>query len=291
MKRYFKITFTLFVINSFNSPALADSLNWVGCGISKDGFMQELAIAYEKKTGVTIKLRGGGAQKGIRDVSRARADLGGTCRHKVDVPEEANAKLHHVAWDALVVIVSKNNPIKSISLEQIRQIFTGKITNWKNLNGINARIELIVRKGKTSGVGLTAREMLFQNPDLDFHPISENPRSSEVVEFLIGKRVNAIGLTGVSSAKRKTTLKMVPISGVFPAKRNIISGQYPFFRPLYLVTNKKVSGEVQKFVEFALSKEGQTVISRNGTVNLLEGRYLKAMFMNKYYGQYFKELK
>ena len=106
------------------------TLSWSGCGISKKAFMKELAKAYEAKTGVKIKLSGGGATKGIRNVASRKLSLGGACRHTIENPVnlsphplERRVRMIPVAWDALVVIVHKSNKVENITLAQIRRIF------------------------------------------------------------------------------------------------------------------------------------------------------------------------
>ncbi len=273
----FLLTLAMFVLMDglfLSKQAEASELKWVGCGITKKAFMKELAAAYEKKTGTKIIIKGGGATKGIRAVAGGVADLGGTCRHKIDVPEEKAAKLHQVAWDALVVVVNKDSQVDSITVEQIKKVLTGKIKNWKEIGGSDSPIKLYVRKGRISGVGLMVREVIFNNPDQGFSPEAKIKRSSGPLERAISHDLYGIGMTGISSAKKRKRLKILKIDGVAPTKENIMSGKYPFYRPLYLVTKGEPAGEVKKFIEFALGPEGQTVISGQGTVNLEEGKVL-----------------
>ncbi len=253
----------------------AKELKWVGCGITKKAFMKELSEAYRKKTGTKIIIKGGGATKGIRFVAKGVSDLGGSCRHTIDVPEEKGVKMVQVAWDAIVVVVNKNNPVDNISSAQLKAILTGKIRNWKALGGPDAPINLYIRKGKISGVGLMARELIFHNPDQEFASNAKKMRSSGPLERAISRDKFGIGLTGISSAKKRKRLKILKIDGVYPSKDNIMKGNYPYYRPLYLVVSEKPSEEVKKFIDFALSPEGQMVISKQGTVNLEEGKLLK----------------
>lgn len=253
----------------------AKELKWVGCGITKKAFMKELSKAYEKKTGIQVIIKGGGATKGIRAVAKGLADMGGTCRHTIDDPQEKGVNLHQVAWDAIVVVVNKDNPVDNITVEQLKGVFTGKIRNWKELGGNDAPIKLYVRKGKISGVGLMAREMIFNNPDQEFYAKAKVKRSSGPLERAISGDKNGIGISGISSAKKRKKLKILKANGIAPTKENIGSGKYPFYRPLYIVTKANPSPEVQKFIQFALSDEGQKVISEQGTVNLSEGKTLE----------------
>ena len=251
-------------------------LSWAGCGISKAAFMSEMAAAYEKKTGVKIDLVGGGATKGIRNVSSKETTIGGTCRHVIEKegspmthPEERRVQLTPVAWDALVVITHKDNPVDTISSEQLRKVYKGQITNWKELGGQNAPIELYARKGKVSGVGRTLRELLFYNYDEEFvatHVVD----STGPLERAMEKNPNGIGTTGVSSARKlvkNKTAKILKLDGKESSYENIRTGQYVLYRPLYVVTNLQESNpEVKKFVQFVSSDEGKAIMRKAGTV-------------------------
>src|SRR5205807_1291752 len=113
------------------TPVAAATLHWVGCDISKASFMDDVVAAFEQKTGHKIALEDGGATRGIRDVVAHRAEMGGSCRHALDIPEERGVKLIPVAWDALVAIVHPSNPVSDITRGQLRDVLTGKISHWQ----------------------------------------------------------------------------------------------------------------------------------------------------------------
>jgi phosphate transport system substrate-binding protein len=285
-----KFTFSLFIAITlifallgsylFISPSVDASekqtLTWAGCGITKKAFMAELAAAFEKKMGTKILLQGGGATRGIRDTAEGKTDMGGTCR--MTLPEldstEWNVNLHPVAWDALAIILHKENSVDNISEEQIRKIYTGKITNWKQLDGADAPIHLYVRKGKTSGVGYTVRQYIFRDRTVDFQTDEKYiVKSSGPLEKAVEKDPYAMGITGVSSA-RKRNVKIVGINGYVPTFENVRDGKYTLYRPLYLVTGSNPSKAVTAFIKFAQSKEGRRVIQANGTVPYLDALHL-----------------
>ena len=260
-------------------PLLAESapakkITWAGCGISKNAFMGEMATAYEKKTGVKIELLGGGATKGIRQVASKEVQIGGTCRHVIEKDgsmmthdEERRIELRPVAWDALVMIVHKDNPVDNISIDQMRKIFKGQITNWKTLGGKDAPIELYVRKGKISGVGRTLRELMFYNYEEEFvakHVVEE---SSNLEKDMV-TNPNGAGVTGVSSARKlKGIAKILKLDGKEASYDNIRTGNYLLYRPLYIVTNlQEKDPEVKKFVAFVSGDEGKQIMRSVGTV-------------------------
>jgi len=264
------VSFSLFFVASL-SVAAPNQINWAGCGITKKAFMKELAKAYETKTGIKVNLSGGGATKGIRNAAKGSIDIGGACRVAMeDHPEERSAYQIPVAWDALAVIVNKKNPVESISFEQLQGVYLGKITNWKDLGGLNAKIELYVRRGKFSGVGRTLRELVFANYNQEFPSATHVTKSSGPLEKGIVKNLNGFGTTGISSAKRRD-VKILKLEGKAPTYENIKKGHYVLYRPLYLVTKGSASDpEVKKFIKFALSREGMKIIRKAGTVPYAE---------------------
>ncbi|MEW6600347.1 MAG: phosphate ABC transporter substrate-binding protein [Nitrospirota bacterium] len=251
-------------------------LKWVGCGVTKEAFMHELAVAYTKKTGVRIQIEGGGATRGIRDTAALKSDMGGSCRHILPIAEEENVRLIQVAWDALVVIVNRGNPVSGITIEQLKSILKGGISNWKDLGGPDRKIKLVIREqgpgGKISGVGMMTRELVFFDREMDYTDDAIKMESSGPLEEYVQDNDMTVGITGVSSARRRN-VKLLHLNGVAPTYENIASGRYPLFRPLYLVLPKKTNGKrnAEDFVSFVLSDEGQEILKLYGTVTLEDG--------------------
>ncbi|MEJ2143363.1 MAG: phosphate ABC transporter substrate-binding protein [Gammaproteobacteria bacterium] len=241
-------------------------IRWAGCGITKKAFMSELAAAYTEKTHIKVVLEGGGATRGIRDTVALKIDMGGTCR--MPLPEFNHSELfstvYPVAWDALAVITNPDNPVKSFSTQQIKDIYLGKIKNWKQLGWIDAPINLYVRKSKISGVGYAIRQYIFQDGSIEFKTKYKVP-SSGPLEKGIEKDPYGIGITGISSAKKRK-VNIAEFDGRSPSFENVKSGNYGLYRPLYLVTGPSPSKKVQDFILFATSNEGREIIRESGTV-------------------------
>ena len=268
----------LLIAISLNAHATT-TINWGGCGISKLGFMQDLARAYEQETGVHINLEGGGATKGIRMVASNHIDIGGSCRLPLVVrnPDgsysidkaESHVKTIPVGWDALVVIANPNNHgIDSISREQLREVLTGTITNWRQLGAErDAPINLYVRQGKISGVGLTLRQQLFNNRDQDFTVRANILPSSGKIEQAVENDPNGLAVSGISSSRHRQ-LRLLKLDGIEPSMHTLQSGDYKLFRILFLVTppNYAEHQVVKSFVDFALSAKGQRIIQDAGTL-------------------------
>lgn len=255
----------------FSSVTSALTMSWVGCGITKKAFMAELSKAYEKETGVHITIEGGGATKGIRKVAAIGADLGGACRYRLEGNEkEQGIKFNPVAWDALVVISHKDNPVESINMQQLKQLYRGEISNWKELGGEDRPLRLLARKGKISGVGLSIRQLVFGDLEMNFATDRLYP-SSGPLEKAVEKDPLAIAITGISSA-RKRNVKVLSLEGKRPSYENIKSGNYLLYRPLYLITRPQSdkADEIARFLAFAHSRKGREIIRSNGVVPYLE---------------------
>jgi phosphate transport system substrate-binding protein len=281
--------------------AAGKELTWAGCGISKKGFMNDLAKAYEEKTGVKINIAGGGATKGLRQVASGKINMGGSCRlplvYKKDdgttqvLGIERNLSVIPVGWDALVTIVNKDNKmIDSINTAQLKDIFTGKINNWKQLDGKTDKpINLYVRKGKISGVGLTLRQQLFNNTNQNFAKSAKVLKSSGKIETALGKDPYGIAVSGISSSRHRKNLTMLKLDGVEPTMDNLKKSKYKLYRILFLVAPKDYmkNPDMKSFVDFALSIQGQKVIEKAGTLPYRKGfgllrtaasfEYLRAM--------------
>ncbi len=272
----------LLILPASQAQTQTDELYWAGCGITKKAFMTELAKAYTKKTGINVNIQGGGATRGIRDAASGKVDIGGACRMTIEGNKlEANAYQIPVAWDALVVIVNKENPVNEISFEQLQGLYLGKIKNWKALGGVDAPIELYIRRGKISGVGRTLRELVFANFEQEF-VASHVVKSSGPLEKGVMKNPNGIGMTGISSAKRRD-VKLLKLDGKYPDYENIRKGEYALYRPLYLVIDKSNRDQkVHAFIKYALSRDGQTLIREQGTVPYSEAMALVMKQLEQY---------
>jgi phosphate transport system substrate-binding protein len=240
-----------------------------GCSISNVGYLTALAGEYQRRTGTKVFVRGGGSLVGIEDLRNGNVDFAASCRGR-EAGDPKGLQFIQVAWDALVFIVHKSNPVDNISLDNVRSIYEGKITNWRQLGGRDALIELFVSRSRMglSGVETSVRDMLLsgkavESPNARFVP------SSGIVEQLVETTADGFASTGFSSASRRR-VKMLKVNGVYPTVKAIVSGKYGLRRPLFLLIPSNPKPQVMKFVSFALSEEGQHFISSQGMVSVLD---------------------
>ena len=237
----------------------AQKLKFAGCSISAVAYMKDMAKAYEKKTGIPVEVKGGGVPMGIAATTSGKVDLSGSCRHMLKREIESGAVPTVVGYDMLMVIVHPENPVESLTIEQVRRIFSGKLANWKQAGGPDKGIVLVGREVDDAGVAVMFKEMVMK--DL---PMSENRlnllSSSEIEQEMEGNKYG-IAVTGISALTRK--VKVLKINGTAASRENFRNGGYPLVRPLYLVTKGRPSGPTKNFIEFVLSEEGQIVMAKN----------------------------
>ena len=262
------ILFSLFFC--WAPSAYSESITGSGCSVSNVGYLQELAKEYERQTGVKVLVRGGGTVVGIEDVRTGRVDFAASCRKK-SADDPADVDFIQVAWDALVFIVHKSNPLNDISLDEARDIYAGRITNWKQLKGMDSPIKIFVSKSKKglSGVEGSTRELVLKGKEIVETPHTLFLASTAIVEQMVEDTPGGFATTGFSSA-RKRDVKMLKVNRVSPDKKNITTNKYPLKRPLFLLVPRRANPAVKKFIDFALSNKGQKFISSQGVVSLAD---------------------
>ena len=251
-------------------PAHTETITGSGCSVSNVGYLQELAKEYERETRVKVLVRGGGTVVGIEDVRKGKVDFAASCRNK-SADDPADVDFIQVAWDALAFIVHKSNPLNDISLEEVRAIYAGKVTNWKQLKGKDSPIKVFISKTKKglSGVEGATRELVLNGKEVIATPHTLFLASTAIVEQMVEDTPGGFATTGFSSA-RKRDVKMLKVNGVSPEKKNIMNNKYPLKRPLFLLVPHRAKPAVKNFIDFALSNKGQKFISSQGVVSLVD---------------------
>lgn len=172
-----------------------------------------------------------------------------------------------VALDGLAVVVNPANPVGKLTMQQLADIFDGKITNWKEVGGKDAKIVLLSRE-VNSGTHVYFKEHVLRKGDPsgkeEFAPGALMLSSSQAIADEVAGNTAAIGYYGMGyvSAKQKavSVAKDEKSEYITPVINNVVKGKYPISRPLILYTNGEPQGLIKKFVDFALSKEGQAIV-------------------------------
>ncbi|NOZ91460.1 MAG: hypothetical protein GXO60_09270 [Epsilonproteobacteria bacterium] len=247
-------------------------LKMYSCGVTRIAFMKELNEAFEKKFNAKVIMNEhGGDLFVLEGVHKKEADIGSGCRDTIkDDENEKDLWSTQVAWGALSFIVNPKNKIDNISTDNIKKILMGKITNWKEVGGDDKPIHLIVRESKKSGIGLTAREALFKDKDIDFAKDAIKEKSSGFVRKAVAEDEDAFAIDNIISSSKHEDIKLLKVDGVEATKENILSDKYKLRQALYFYLTKEPKDLAKEYIDFVLSSEGQDIISKTGTADLEE---------------------
>ena len=267
MKKMTKVLTTVLVI------ALA-ALTLAGCAkkdtspVTTDGstsmekVIGTLGEAFTEKEGINVTYNPTGSGSGIQAVSEGRCDIGLASRSLKDDEKSSGLTETVLAYDGIAVVVSPENPVSDLTIEQIADIYTGKITNWSEVGGNDAEIVLI---GREAGSGTRDGFESITGTEEACQYRQELTSTGDVIAT-VSQNPNAIGYA--SLAALKDTVKALTVGGVAPTEESVKHGSYVIQRPFVLVTKtgEKLSANAQKFFDFALSAEAAQYITTAGAV-------------------------
>jgi len=233
---------------------------------------QRWAEEYMKKNPKTIiQVTGGGSGTGISALINGTTDICEASRamkdtEKKQLAEKAGAPPVEipVAKDGLSVYVHESNPLKELTMAQLKAIFTGKVTSWKEVGGPDANIIPYSREN-SSGTYVFFKEHVLENAD--YTPRAQNMPGTAAVVNAVAKEKYSIGYGGAAYAKGIKVLKIkkdAAALGVGPSDATIKDGTYPLSRPLFFYTRSKPSADIKAFTDWVLSKEGQSIVVKIG---------------------------
>ena len=223
----------------------------------------DLAKIFESRhRGTRIDVQTGGSSRGILDARKGLAQIGMVSRAlKVS---ESDLKHYTLAKDGLAIIGHKSNPIEELTEEQIRNIYTEKISNWKLVGGSDKEIVVVNKAEGRSTLELFLKFFKLKNseikPDII---IGDNEQGIKTVS----KNPNAIAYVSIGAAEYNASvgvpLKLLKFQGVAAQVKNVENGKYPLMRELNLVTKGTPQGLADKFIKFVQSKESYKTIKEH----------------------------
>jgi len=233
---------------------------------------QRWAEEYMKKNPKTmIQVTGGGSGTGISALINGTTDICEASRamkeaEKKQVVEKSGAPPIElaVAKDGLSVYVHESNPLTEVTMAQLKAIFTGKVTSWKELGGPDAKIIPYSREN-SSGTYVFFKEHVLENAD--YTPRAQNMPGTAAVVNAVAKEKFGIGYGGAAYSKGIKVLKIkkdATAAGVAPSDATIKDGSYPLSRPLFFYTRSNPSAEIKAFTDWVLSKDGQAIVVKVG---------------------------
>ena len=223
------------------------------------GYLSEAYMEENKNTKVTYNPTGSGS--GIQAVSEGRCDIGLSSRNLKN-EEKSNLTETVVAIDGIAIIVNNENPIEDLSVEQIAKIYTGEISNWKEVGGDDKAIVLIGREA-ASGTRDGFESITGTKDKCKY--TQELTSTGDVIQT-VSSNPNAIGYASLASVK--DSVKTLKVDNVSPSKETIQNGTYKVQRNFVLVTKKdgKLSDAAQAFFDFATSSAADNLIEKAGAI-------------------------
>lgn len=224
-----------------------------------------------KNQGVTVQVTGGGSGTGIASLINGTCDIAESSRPMKDV-EKAQTQQKRgkpaielpVALDALAVYVHESNPISELSIPQLRSIYTGAVKNWKDVGGKDARIILYSREN-SSGTYVYFKEHVLS--EADYFPTTQTLPGTAAVINAVARDARGIGYGGIAygkGIKHVRVKKDANSPAVEPTMANAQSGAYPISRFLFWYFAGQPAGDLKKFSDWVMTKDGQAVVENVG---------------------------
>lgn len=225
-------------------------------------FAEKLAEVYMgQHPGVRIDVQGGGSSAGIYAAQQGAADLGASSRELVKA-EKALREIP-IAWDGIAVIVHPSNSLTNLTLEQLRQIFQSKITDWRSLGLPPHAIDLISRE-EGSGTREAFEHLVMGKTEVSPGALVQDSNGA-VREIVAG---DPYSLGYISAGLVDERVKAVAVDGILPTRENIKTQKYKLVRRFLLVGRETPVGQCLAFVDFILSPQGQRLLEAEGLVGV-----------------------
>ena len=242
-----------------------------GCGssgVTTDGstsmekVIGALGEAFEGDTGVAVSYNPTGSGSGIKAVLAGNCDIGLSSRNLKDEEKSEGLEQTVLALDGIAVIVNPANPVEDLDKDTIAKIYTGEITNWKDVGGNDAQIVLI---GREAGSGTRDGFESITDTEGNCKYRQELTSTGDVITTVSGNP-DAIGYASLAAVK--DNVKALKVGGVTPTEETVKDGSYIIQRPFVLVTKEgtALSETAQKFFDFAISAPAAPIISAAGAV-------------------------
>ena len=253
----------------------------VGCGSSASQDSNKITISgstsvgpvveilgedFEAKNeGVSVEVQQIGSSAGIKNAIDGTSQIGMASRDLKDEEKAAGLKETQIAIDGIAVITNKNNGVKDLTLDQVKDIYTGKITNWKEVGGNDAPIVVVSRED-----GSGTRDGFQENVGFESEELTKDAQISDGsgnIKSTVEGNENAIGYISFGYVDDNVTA--LKIDGVELTSENVKNNTYAIARP-FLFVNKEdnISEQGKNFINFILSDEGQQVVEDNGFISV-----------------------
>jgi phosphate transport system substrate-binding protein len=220
--------------------------------------MELLTAEYKKQHGnVSFNISATGSGDGIKAVPAETAEIGMSSRELSAAEIGTGIDEHLIAIDGIAVIVNSGNPVANLTIDQIRDIYTGVVTDWNQVGGRAGRIAVVSREPGSGTRGAFEEIVKFQDKlvqgAIEFD-------GTGAVKAEISRNVDAIGYISLGSVDN--SVKTLSVGGVSATTANVVNGSYKIARPFLLLTKKgrALNGETTAFLDWILTDAGQAIV-------------------------------
>jgi len=227
----------------------------------------ETFMRQNAETNITV--RGGGSGVGIASFIDGTCDIANSSRAiKIEEIEKAtinrrDPKAHVIAMDGIVVVVNSANPVSGLTKKQVKEIYTGKISNWSGVGGNSGKI-VVISRDSSSGTFEAFGALVLEGQKV--RPDALMQASNQAIASTVARTPGAIGYVGLGYVSSE--VKGLLIDGVAASKETVLTNKYSIGRPLFMYTDGKPTGVVRDFIDFVMSSEGQKIVDEQGFVPL-----------------------
>ena len=235
---------------------------------------EELAAVFmDANPGVTVEVQGGGSGQGIKAIQEKIADFGALSRNVKDEEKASVTEEFVIAKDGVAVVVNPESTIENLTIEQIKKIYIGEITNWKEVGGEDAPIVVVSREegSGTRGAFTEITKVMEKN---EAGEEVDNTTKDALVQGSTGAVMQTVATTPdtigyVSLGSLSDTVKAVKVEGVAPSNETVLSGEYKISRPFLYVVGGELTEAAQLYIDFILSEEGQAIVEDSGFIPVI----------------------
>ncbi|MBF0106193.1 MAG: phosphate ABC transporter substrate-binding protein [Deltaproteobacteria bacterium] len=225
-------------------------------------FAEKLAEIYmASHPEISINVQGGGSAVGIQSAVAGNADIG--MADLLTLPDEAKLLTSTiVARDGIALIVNPKNTLVALTAQQARDIFSGQITNWKDVGGSDAAIRVFSREDG-SGTRRSFDKLVLGTLKVSSSALFQN--SNGTIREAVANDPGAIGYLSIGLVN--SHVKALTYNGVAPTNSNVKKGIYPLARPIFFLTKENLKPDAKIFVDYVLSAESQKTLEEEGLIS------------------------
>jgi len=244
------------------APAPARALTYDGATSISSRVLPLALPIFEQRTGVAVKVERSGGGKGLKAMFAGQADVAGLSRALSPEEREKKPFVAIIGYDALGIWVNDQNPVRALTRAQLRDLFTGKVTNWKQLGGKDRPVVACTEHLRSERATLEA----FRQLALEGAPVGPVRELEDPADCLKLVAADPGGVTPATTAFAIAGIRPVTLDGIAPDPQHIRSSTYLLTRPLLLVTREAPTGALRDFVDFMVSPQGQALVAQAGFV-------------------------